>query len=659
MFMKKAYTTILLPVILCLAMLATGAAQNTPEPNFEEIVCKEAEAHANWLHVVPVANPLTENYDLKYYRFQWFIDPAQYYIDGSATVYFQTLENGFDEINFDLSTQLAVNNVSYHGQSIGHTASGDYLLTIQLPTALAAGTLDSLTITYKGAPPSNGFGSFVQSEHNGMPILWTLSEPYGAQDWWPTKNGLDDKIDSIDVIITTPSANRAGTNGLLVQETLSGQNKIYHWKHRYPIAPYLIGIAVTNYAQYTDNVPLSNGTNLPMLNYVYPENLLTAQNGTSDLVQVLQFYDSLFVTYPFHKEKYGHAEFGWGGGMEHQTMSFVTGYSWSLLSHELGHQWFGDMVTCGSWKHIWLNEGSATYLEGLTRERFPSQVVTQWYDWKLGKIQSITSQPNGSVLVDDTTSVNRIFSSRLTYNKGAYLLHMLRWKLGDKDFFEGERNYLNDRGYEFALTEHLQSHLEAVSGQDLDEFFEDWFVGQGFPSYQVGWEQNSGGEVYIQLNQTTSDPSVDFFEMPVPVLLKGNGVDSLVRLEHTQNGQLFTVDVPFTVTSIEFDPDLWLISANNTVEQKEVLGTETAFGDAKIQLYPNPANSFLQVFYEERNAIHDANWVIVNQLGQPLQSGQMTQESATIDISGMAAGLYNLMFRLPDGKVAARHFIKN
>ncbi len=646
---------------LLLSMLAFTAslfAQNHVEDDLEKIVCKEAEAHAHFLHPVPAANPLTANYDLKYYRFEWYIDPAQYFIDGKATVYFETLVDGFAEINFDFSTQMAVNDISYHGQSLNSTASGAYLLTVLLPTPLPAGTLDSLTITYAGAPPSSGFGSFIQSEHNGIPSLWTLSEPYGAQDWWPCKNGLDDKIDSIDVIVTTPEAYRVASNGLLVQETVVGSDKVYHWKHRYPIAPYLVAIAVTNFAQYTDNVPLSNGTNLPMLNYVYPENLANAQSGTGKLVQVLQFYDSLFVSYPFFEEKYGHAEFGWGGGMEHQTMSFVTSYGWGLLAHELAHQWFGDMVTCGSWEDIWLNEGFATYLEGLSRERFPSQVVTQWYDWKLSKINSITSQTGGSVKVVDTTSVNSIFSSRLSYNKGSYLLHMLRWKLGEEDFFLGLRNYLNDRQYDYALTNSLQLHLEAASGQDLDEYFEDWFTGQGFPSYQVTWEQSSAGDVYIQLNQTTSHASVGFFEMPVPVLLKGAGVDSLVRLEHTQNGELFSMNMPFEVTSVQFDPDLWLISANNTVQQGELTGTGEVFAVGDIFVYPNPAKDFIQVFFEKNKPESELNWLMVNGLGQTAKAGSMERGGASIDISDLSSGLYRLVLRDQNGGMTVRSFVK-
>lgn len=634
-------------------------AQNQTEDDFEHLVCKEAEAYRHLLAPPPAANPLTANYDLKYYRFEWYIDPAQYFIEGKATVYFETKADNFNEINFDFSDQLAIESIVYHGQSlINFTQPADYQLTIPLPAALSTGTTDSLSITYSGAPPSGGFGSFIQGDHAGTPVLWTLSEPYGAQDWWPCKNGLDDKIDSIDVIITTPEAYRAASNGLLVSEISAGTDKVYHWKHRYPIAPYLVAIAVTNYAQYTDYVPLSNGINLPMLNYVYPESLADAQNGTGKLVQVLQFFDSLFVTYPFFEEKYGHAQFGWGGGMEHQTMSFVTSYGWGLLAHELAHMWFGDMVTCGSWEDIWLNEGFATYLEGMTRERFPTQVTQQWYDWKAGKIGSITSQPGGSVLVDDTTTVNRIFSGRLSYNKGAYLLHMLRWKLGD-DFFTGIRNYLNDRQFGYARTPSLRGHLEAASGEDLAEFFEDWYAGQGYPSYQLVWQQQSQGTVYIQLNQATSHPSVDFFEMPVPVLLKGNGVDSLVRLEHTQDGELFAVEMPFEVTSVQFDPDLWLISANNTVQEGVLVASDEAVAGNGAFVFPNPAHDFVQVVFKEKDASLPYNWQIINALGQTEQRGSRLKNGPAIDVSGLSSGLYRLVLRDERGAASTFSLVKN
>ncbi len=648
--MKKTLNTLLL--LACAAFLF---AQNDTELYFEDIVCKEAEAHTHFFLPPSAATSLTENYDLKYYRFEWFIDPGFYFIEGKATVYFQTLEDNFSEINFDFSSALDVENIKYHGQDLTYSQDGNYLLTIQLPNALSAGTLDSMTIEYAGAPPSGGFGSFIQSEHNGTPILWTLSEPFGSQDWWPTKNGLEDKIDSIDIYITTPSAYRAASNGLLVEEASQGNNKIYHWKHNYPIAAYLVAIAVTNYAQYTDNVPLGNGTNLPMLNYVYPENLSSAQSGTADLVKALQFYDSLFVTYPFHEEKYGHAQFGWGGGMEHQTMSYVVNFSWGLLTHELAHQWFGDMVTCGSWEDIWLNEGFATYLEGISRERFPTD--QSWFNWKQGRINNITSQPGGSVIVDDTTSVGRIFSGRLSYSKGAYLLHMLRWKLGGEDFFQGLRNYLNDRAYDYAKTPNLQAHLEAESGQDLTEFFEDWYYGHGFPSYQVLWQQDAN-QVWVQLNQTTSSPVVDFYEMPVPIRFAGNGQDTIVRLEHEFSGQIFSIELPFTVASVQFDPDLWLLSNFNTVEEAVINANGEVLGENGIRLFPNPAGDFVMFEMENSGVAEGANWQLMNALGQIMKQGQVAENQSFIALNGLPSGMYFLQMQLDKGEMATMPFVK-
>lgn len=557
----------------------------------EHTHCGKAEAQFQLAHARGLSTFEDLSFDLHYYRFEWYIDPAVYSISGAATAYFTSKIDGLDQLEFNLSTQLTVDAVQYHGTVLPFTQSGDYGLSIQLPAALALNTLDSLSIRYHGAPPSGGFGSFIQSSHNGTPILWTLSEPYGAQDWWPCKNGLTDKIDSLDVFIRTPGIYRAASNGKLVGEVADGNEAVYHWQHRYPIAPYLIAIAVTNYVQYTDNVPLKNGVTMPMLNYVYPEQLQAAQSGTGELVRALQFYDSLFVTYPFYQEKYGHAQFGWGGGMEHQTMSYVVNYSWGLLTHELAHQWFGDMVTCGSWEDIWLNEGFATYLEGISRERFHPG---DWTPWKQGRINSITGQAGGSVRVDDTSSVGRIFSGRLTYNKGAYLLHMLRWKLGNEAFFQGVRNYLEARRFNYAITPQFKAHLEAASGQNLTEYFADWYYGQGYPSYQLLWSQDAGKQLSLTLSQTQSHPSVSFFEMPVPIRFFGPQGDTTLVVQHTASGQQFSISLPFEVENAQIDPELWLITANNTVTKGTTSSVE-ANTFAALDIAPNPCVARTQI----------------------------------------------------------------
>lgn len=627
-------------LLLLLSMLFWGRIGAQTPAEEDHLFCGKAASQAQLMQYRGVNTFEDHSYDLKYYRFEWSINPAVNAISGTVTPYFTAVDNGIQTLEFNLSTVFIIDAVKYHGANIQYTQSGDFGLTIHLPSVLASGTLDSLSITYHGTPPPTGFGSFIQGDHNGDPIIWTLSEPFGSQDWWPCKNGLTDKVDSIDVLVKTNAQYRAASNGLLVAETASGNDKIYHWKHRYPIAPYLVAIAVTNYVQYTDIVTLGNGIQLPMLNYVYPESLSSAQSGTADLVQVLEFFDSLFVTYPFASEKYGHAQFSWGGGMEHQTMSFVAGFNWGLLAHELAHQWFGDMVTCGSWEDIWLNEGFATFLEGLSRERF--QPGADWWNWRQGKVSNITSQPGGSVMVDDTTSVGRIFSGRLSYQKGAYLLHMLRWKLGDNAFFTGIRNYLNDRQYQYAKTPALIEHLEAASGEDLTEFFADWYAGQGFPSYQVTWSQNNQNQLRVTINQTTSHPSVSFFEMPVPIEFSGASQETLLRFEHTQQGQEFVVDLPFAVSSVAIDPDLWLVSANNTVLQ--VSGAPTADeAPLRFEVTPNPARERCMVDIDLRS-VSAARMVLIDQAGKRVWASaadlQAGSNRVPVEFGNLPAGAY-------------------
>ena len=637
-------------LFLLLFSVTTSTAQT------DETVCKdleqlmENEAHHHSQLVQFRSNEFTENYDLKYHRLEWSIDPAVYYISGTVTSYFVPLEGDFEDINFDLSSDLTVNEILYHGTELNFTLHEEDRLQIFFPSTLAEGVLDSISINYEGQPGSSGFGAFATSTHNGVPALWTLSEPYGAKEWWPCKQSLDDKIDSIDVIVRTPAEYRVASNGSLVGEIEDGDDKIYHWQHRYPIPAYLIAIASTNYAVFSDFVELPDGGSIEILNYVYPENLSTAVGAYGNTVEIMELFNELFGLYPFADEKYGHAQFGWGGGMEHQTMSFMGGFSYSLQAHELAHQWFGDKVTCGSWEHIWLNEGFATYLTGLTDEFLKEE--SDWQEWKEGQINNVTSQDGGSVWVNDTTSVGRIFSGRLTYAKGSLLLHMLRWEMGDTDFFQAVRNYIQnpEREFSYALTEDLQAELEAESGLDFDEFFDDWFYGEGYPSYHIQWS-GEGNTLELNLSQTTSHASVDFFEMTLPIFVSGEGQDSLLRIPHTENGQLVQLNLPFEVENVSFDPALWICSKDNLVEDLATTGTDDVLEDNQIVLFPNPAKDF--VIIELADILQtDGQIILRNQLGQHLGQWPIDGLKTQIPTSKFPRGIYTLEIETKEGKKA-------
>jgi len=622
------------------------AAQATFSPGDLNTIANR-ERDANEWKIKPHSPEINSNYDVKWYRCRWNIDPQVREISGDVTILFTAAAPGADSVVIDLSQDLSVDSVTYHSLAVPLDHSSG-LVSVRFPSIIPAMTIDSVSVFYHGVPPDNGFGSFTQSTHNGSPVIWTLSEPYGSSDWWPCKNGLTDKADSIDIFIRTPSAYKAASNGVLVSATQDGISTIYHWKHRYPIAPYLVCLAVTNYASYWHSVPFGDDT-LGVVNYVYPEDSASVATQTGAIVPMIQVYDSLFGIYPFQAEKYGHVEFGWGGGMEHQTMTFVSSFGFELLAHELAHQWFGDKVTCGTWTDIWLNEGFATYLSGLCYEHL---LPDWWRRFREVRVKSIVSKPGGSVYCTDTTSVARIFDSRLSYAKGAMILHQLRWILGDQVFFSALNDYLSDPAlsYGFARTADLKVHLESASGTDLTSYFNDWFTGEGFPSYKISWNQQ-GAAVIFTVGQTQSHPSVAFFRMPVPVQFKNATRDTIVRVLNTFSGQSFTVTIPFKVDSVLFDPDYQIISGNNTVDAV----AEPVAREAPA-VYPNPATGKVTFSFGDIPLKTGACLRLYDQSGRlqaefPVSHG-LTQFSFSTD--GLPPGSYNYLFETNHGRFGGK-----
>ncbi|MBT6685934.1 MAG: T9SS type A sorting domain-containing protein [Bacteroidetes bacterium] len=606
-------------------------SQNRPDPNFLEKLSKHKIEHFN--RIRKVETNVGQNYDINYHRLEWEIDPTVLYIKGVVSTYFKITENLVSEISFDIDTSLNVDSVVFNGSLMNFTHT-DGVLSISLSNILDENHLDSVSVYYQGVPGNSGFGSFSQSWHDGSPIVSTLSEPYGAKDWWPCKQNLTDKIDSCDIFVKSDAQYDVASNGILVSEIIEGNNKTTHWKHKYPIAAYLIAIAVTDYSIYSEYAQLNNGDSLEVLNYVYPENFADAQLETPNTVEFIELFNELFIEYPFVEEKYGHAQFSWGGGMEHQTMSFMGNFGWQLQAHELAHQWFGDYITCGSWEDIWLNEGFATYLTGLAY----LYLNPSWWDlWKQIEIGKIISQPGGSVQVDDTSSVSRIFDSRLSYAKGAMVLHMLRWELGDSAFYKGVRDYLQDPMllFNYAKTPDLIDHLEFSADTNLSDFFADWYYGEGYPTYSIEWEQDEMNKVLLTVSQTQSHESVDFFEMHLPIQFFGENQDSTVVFHHLHDNKLFGANLNFAIDSIVFDPERWIITGEcsiiNSINEKEF---------PTFSIYPNPASDKIfigNVFKGSKTEIS-----IYSNNGKKLFSNSLKSlyRFLELDVSDLSAGIY-------------------
>jgi len=597
-------------------------------------------------------NPNTLNYDVTHHDLRFTINPdtTTPFISGVVSTTFRALSN-MTTVTFDMATALAVSSVTMNGMGLTFTQS-NYELNINLPTTLSTGTTATVIITYAGSPPQ-AEAAFTRSTHAGTPVIYTLSEPFGARDWWPCKQDLNDKIDSFDIYITCPSAYIGVSNGLLQSSTTSGGNTTRHYRHNYPIPAYLISLNVTNYVTYNIQAGLGTVQNpfFPINNYLYPEgNTTTVQTAINQTVPVMNVFEEKFGFYPYRNEQYGHVQFSWGGGMEHTTMSSMGGWSRSLIAHELAHQWFGDKITCGTWRDIWLNEGFAEYLAGLVVESLDGPA--SFISWKTTKINNITSASNGALYLTEAEALNvsRIFSSRITYNKGSMVVHMLRWKMGDANFYQAVRNYLNDSNLAFgyAITADLKAHLEAVHGASLSEFFNDWVYMQGYPTYTITAQNWGAGQAKITVSQTQSDPSVTYFEMPLEIRLSGaGGATQDVIVNHTANGQQFIVSVPFVVTGVTFDPNKHIISKNNIV----TLGTESFEWSATVSVYPNPTNDVLHVMMPSSLQLNKIE--IYNTLGQ-LEGEKST---ADFSIADLAFGVHWLKISTSEG-IIYKNFIK-
>jgi hypothetical protein len=283
---------------------------------------------------------------------------------------------------------------------------------------------------------------------------------------------------------------------------------------------------------------------------------------------MLEFYSGLIGEYPFVDEKYGHAIFPFGGAMEHQTATsygavLIRGdhfYDW-IVAHELGHQWFGDKVSPAEWPEIWLNEGGATYSEALWREHLGGLPTLQ--SW----MTSLDSRPFCGTLYDPLAGGCSLFGHTV-YDKGGWVLHMLRHVVGDTDFFQGLRDYFTNQAYANAATADLQAAMEAASGMALGPFFSRWVFDGGEPTYRWGWsavQTTAGWVTYVRIDQLQAGAP---FTMPIDIVVTtppGN-TESTHVVQNTTAGQDFALPPQAKApTHVQFDPDGWILKTVNQV----------------------------------------------------------------------------------------------
>lgn len=606
---------------------------------FENKDLLEAESQRYQKMINFNVNPNTLNYDLKYQRLEVYLDPAVLEISGSVTSHFLP-HTEMSSIYFDFTDQIPVSEILYHGISLAFQQLATKELKIDFPTTIVSNALDSLTVKYSGIPDNTGRTSFYMGTHNGNPVLSTLSEPYGAQNWFPTKQSMNDKIDAFDFKLTTPNQYSVAANGKFMSETaLAGNKKLTFWRTQYPTAAYLIAFSIGDFNKTNDTI---GNPAFPFVNYIYPD---TAANP--DIINNLEWtktamsiFEEYFGPYPFSNEKYGHMEFAVNGAaMEHQTMSSMNSFAKSTIAHELAHQWFGDKITCGSWNDIWLNEGFATFSEQLIFEK-NLMTYSEFMTHLLSQKNTITSLPNGQLYVKDADlgSVPTVFSGRLTYLKGGYVLRMMKWVLGDEVFYSMLKDYATNPNfaYQYAKTQDFKNQILVSTGKDFTGFFNDWIYGEGYPIYDIKWNQSvSNFEMQFLVSQTQSHASVDFFEMPLPLRITGtNGEIADLILNQTFNNQSFFESINFQVASVAFNVEHQILERNSTVNFDPALGTQSIKKERLI-LFPNPVTDFLQI----KGIKNNADYEIFSIDGKFLVKGTYNS-TKSIAVSQFTSGIY-------------------
>ena len=563
------------------------------EPKY---LCSHEKSASRWQTQNSTLNQNQEKIDIKFYELNLDIDFNSSRIHGSVTVNGAIGNIYPDFIELDLYDNMTVDSILQNNIPILYLHENDMLKIPISDITLNDENLFSLTIFYQGTPDHCGAGGFKFDEHQNIGHVWTLSEAYCARSWWPCKDDPSDKADSVNIIVSVPiePAYIVASNGLLSSTTINNNKKTYFWKERYPITTYLVSLAIYPYTKWVDQYvsPISSDTML-IEHYVFPDRYEASYPNYSLTKDMLSFFSELFGEYPFISEKYGHADFTWGGGMEHQTLSSMGSFSQNLMVHELGHSWWGNLITCKTFNDIWLNEGFARYCQALWAEHMYGREA--YFDF----MNNHAYYGAGTIYVENPSSNSQIFSAGLSYNKASWVLHMLRHKVGETMFFDILKSYASNDSlsYNAASTSDFQKVCEDISGLDFEQFFQQWIYGEKYPKYELSWWHEGNGIYNVKIDQVQS---YNFFSMPIDLKFSGSAgpilVDTTIVIENNNSSQLYEFSgFNFLVENVMLDPENWILkeATYSVNEIDNILPDRVEVEKA----FPNPFNSKVKLSF--------------------------------------------------------------
>jgi aminopeptidase N len=549
-----------------------------------------------------------------------------------------------------VNTSLQINSVSLNGVSFTHSSN---VLTITLDRTYNPNEVAQVRIDFQHLNVSDQ--AFYAS--NGG--VFTDCPPEGARKWFPCFDKPYDKA-LFELTVKVPANAKLGSNGSLNDSTVAGDSLFYHWISRDPIATYLM--VMTAKVNYNLNIiywhKLSNPLDSIPMRFYYnnAENPASIMNIINDMTT---YYSQKFGEYPFEKGGFTTAPtsgFMWGG-MENQTLITFCQNCWNanLTSHEYAHMWFGDMITCGTWADVWLNEGFATYCEALWYEHtggyssYKSAInndanyyISQNPHWPIWN-------PQWAVITPD---INTLYNTAITYDKGACVLHMLRYTLGDTLFFACIKNYATDTTNfknKGAVTDDFATSISTTAGQDLTWFINEWVKLVDHPIYQNVYQfTNSGSNWSVGFQANQIQTTTPFHKMPIVLKITfTSGPDTSIRVMNDTNNQAWWWTFTRQPSTFAFDP-------NNDIVLKQggtspgVIGIQNEqqipFVFELHQNYPNPFNPVTRINYDipKRSVVTIKIYNILGQLvAQPLNEVKVPGKyTLDFDASTLASGVY-------------------
>ncbi len=558
-----------------------------------------ARVASNFGDKAPTTHPQQDMFDVLHYANYLLLDFDAQIILGATLVSFAPVEDGVAELVLDLTNDMAFTSagllgLDYVPLSFSHQ---DDLVFIQLPQAYGVNDTVTVAVNYNGAPQPDGLYGFQFTEReDGKLVAASISEPWSARSWWPCKDDPRDKA-TYDVTLYVPVGVTGVSNGAEMSSPvphpylpvearkLSGlafpggsaraQEKSYtvsYWHEALPISTYHFSIAASEYVRLDDIYVSATGDTLQITNFVYPDLVTQAEIDFAPLNDMLAWCENLFGPYPFPKEKYGHTLFDWPGAMEHPTATtyssqFLTGDNFfdTIVMHELAHQWFGNQVTCADWTHTWLNEGFATYIEGLWREQKWGSNSLKWFM----QARSVFTWWTGPLVRDADNENPWYYFDNMVYHKGAWLLHMLRKKLGDQDFFDIMRHFSHQQytSYGVADSDDFVDFCERRTGRELSPFFDQWLYRVTCPELDVSWYNiEIGGQPYINIEIDQVQPTDPVygdapFIFDLDIRLESDAGDITTGLRIARQSQTIWLSAPGHVENVVLDPNGWLLYA--------------------------------------------------------------------------------------------------